>query len=193
MAKPRTKAEREADRDVIAQMVLQKRTIDDIAQRIGRNRNTVLKDLRFLEERWLQSADRLTAARRAEELARIDRLEYLAWEAYERSITTREVTKTVLEQGEKGTRTKAETRKEELIGDPKWLDKVCWCVEQRAKILGLYAPTKSEGRFEHQHHHTVQTEFDREFERLVGRLDQRGEGLRPREGEKLPRGFSEPS
>ncbi len=195
MAAPRTAFKKESDRVKVAEMYLERRTIDEIAKALGLNRKTVSADLRVIQERWLQSCDRLTSARKAEELARIDRIELTAWEGYYRSITTREITKTVLEtEGQSAvvSKSKAESRKEQLVGDPKWLDKVCWCVEQRAKILGLYAPTKSEGKFEHEHHHTVQTEFDREFERLVGRFDDRGEGLRPGAGEELPRGFGEP-
>ncbi len=191
MAAARTSFQRDADRVDVARMYLERRTIDEIARTISRNRKTVMTDLRFLEAEWLKTADRLTSARKAEELARIDRIELLAWEGYYRSMETREITKTVLEQGGLGgQRTKAESRKESLIGDPRWLDKISWCVEQRAKILGLYAPTKSEGKVEH--HHTIQTEFDREFARLVERLDGRGESLGPRADEKLPRGFARP-
>lgn len=193
MGAPRTALQRAADQEKVAALYLERRPIDEIARAIGRTRQTVYSDLRALEKRWFISADRLTAARKAEELARIDRIELIAWEGYYRSITTREQTKTVLEDGHQGRKTKAETRKEELVGDPKWLDKVCWCVEQRAKILGLYAPTKSEGKFEHDHHHTIQTELDREFARLVDELDAGGESPRPGADETLPRGFAHPS
>lgn len=190
MAAPRTTFQKEADRATVAQMYLEKRSIDQIAQAIGRNRKTVMTDLAYLEKRWFEAADRLTAVRKAEELARIDSIEFHAWEGYYRSIKIREQTKTVLEDGHLGRKSKAETRKEELVGDPRWLDKVCWCVEQRAKILGLYAPAKSEGRVDHSF--TVQTEFDREFARLVERVDGRGESLCPGADEELPRGFARP-
>lgn len=196
MAAPRTAFRRESDRAIVAEMYLERRTIDEIATHLTINRKTVMADLRVIEQRWFEASDRLTSARKAEELARIDRIELTAWEGYYRSNTVREVTKTVLETegGEMVTKTKAETRKEELVGDPRWLDKVCWCVEQRAKILGLYAPAKSEGRYQHEHEHhlTVQTERDREFARLLEQLDPRGTDLSPCPDEALPRGFGEP-
>lgn len=191
MGRPRTAFQRAADQEKIAALYLEKRSINEIAQTIGRTRQTVYADIRAIESRWFAATDRLTFERKAEELARIDRIELLSWEGYYRSIKTHEQTKTVLEEGAQGTKRKAESRKEELIGDPRWLDRIAWCVEQRAKILGLYAPAKSEGRVDHTF--SIQTEFDREFERLVGRLEERGKGPRPRAGETLPRGFGEPS
>jgi hypothetical protein len=190
MAAARTSFQRDADRPIVARMYLERRTIDEIARQIGRNRKTVMSDLRFLEAEWLRTSVTLTSARKAEELARIDRIELLAWEGYYRSMQIRKTSKAVIERDGGHRKTKAETRKEKLIGDPRWLDKVSWCVEQRAKILGLYAPTKSEGHVEH--HHVVQTEFDREFARLVERVEGRGEGLSPGADEKLPRGFARP-
>lgn len=193
MAAPRTALKKVSDRARVAALCLEKRSIDEMARELGINRKTVMGDLKWVEQRWLEASDRLTSTRKAEELARIDRIELLAWEGYYRSIKTRELTKTVLErEGDRTTKTKAETRREDLVGDPKWLDRIAWCVEQRAKILGLYAPAKSEGKFEHEHHHTVQTEFDREFARLVERVNGQGEGLSPGADEKLPRGFARP-
>jgi predicted transcriptional regulator len=193
MGAPRTAFQRECDRAKVAQLYLTKRSINQIAEEIGRSRITVMKDLKAIRAGWFEASMEAVGQRKAEELARIDRIELAAWEGYERSIMVREITKTVLEQGGLGgQKTKAESRKEALIGDPRWLDKVAWCVEQRSKILGLYAPTKSEGKYEHEHHHTVQTEFDREFETLVGQLDGRAEIAGPGPGERLPRGFAEP-
>ncbi len=191
MAAPRTAFQRECDRAKIAQLYLQRRPISEIASAIERSRVTVMSDLKAIRAQWFESSQEAVGKRKAEELARIDRIELVAWEGYERSIKIREITKTVLEQGGLGRlKTKAESRKEALIGDPRWLDKVAWCVEQRAKILGLYAPAKLEGQVDH--HHTIQTEFDREFEILVGELEGRGETAGPCPGERLPRGFAEP-
>lgn len=190
MAVNRTAFQRECDRAKVARLYLTKRTINQIAEEIGRSRITVMADLKVVREQWLAASLEAIDTRKAEELAKIDRIELAAWEGYERSIKLREVTRTVLEQGGLGgQKTKAESRKEMLIGDPRWLDRIAWCVEQRVKILGVYAPTKLEGRVEHNH--TVQTEFDREFESLVGQLDGRGETAGPGADERLPRGFAQ--
>ena len=31
---------------------------------------------------------------------------------------------------------------ENSVGDPRWLERIAWCISQRCKILGLDAPTK---------------------------------------------------
>jgi len=190
MAAPRKPFKREADRAIVARMYLERRTIEEIARHLGINRLTVMADLKIIQQRWMEDANRAISERKSEELARIDRLELAAWDGYYRSIKVREQTKTVLEEGEGRSRRKAESRKEELVGDTRWLSIVQWCVDARAKIIGFYAPAKSEGRVEHEHYYTVQSEFDREFKRLVERIDARGEGPKPRAGEALPRGFT---
>ncbi|MBN1837902.1 MAG: hypothetical protein JW820_18740 [Spirochaetales bacterium] len=193
MAAPRTKAKKDADRLQVSRLYLENRPIGEIARLVGINRLTVLADIRAVREEWAQKRVGNFSAWVAQELARVDLVELRAWECFHRSVGEHRKDKTRRLEGVRGASSLEETLSEELVGDGRFLDLVLRCVAERARILGLYAPTKSEGRFEHEHHHTVQSEFDREFARLVERLDQRGEGPRPGTGEKLPRGFEEPS
>ncbi|MBN1321768.1 MAG: hypothetical protein JXA87_13120 [Thermoleophilia bacterium] len=193
MAAPRTQAKKEADRLQVSRLYLENRPIGEIARAVGINRLTVSSDIKAVREEWARSRVGNFSAWVAQELARIDLVELRAWECFHRSVGEHRKDKSRRLEGVNGSSSLEETVTEELVGDGRFLDLALRCVAERARILGLYAPTKSEGRFEHEHHHTVQSEFDREFARLLERLEPRGEGPGPGAGEKLPRGFEEPS
>src|SRR5262249_57562510 len=80
------------------------------------------------------------------ELGRVDQRERECGEGWERSCQPREITtqeKTDLGAGaQKDSRLKAGMRTEKRDGNPAFLDGVQWCLEHRAKILGVFAPTK---------------------------------------------------
>jgi hypothetical protein len=88
------------------------------------------------------------------ELDRIDHLEREAWDAWERSKRHRLVSVSGIEEKSTGsaaddrpaapteTRTREETRKTDQVGDPRFLEKVAWCIDQRCKILGLHAAVR---------------------------------------------------
>jgi len=94
----------------------------------------------------------MDAAKR-EELASIENLKREYWQAWERSLD--EKTKTRTEQStapdrvdKKGNPIKAKgsakatVEKEMMLGNPAYLAGIQWCISERAKILGLYAPNK---------------------------------------------------
>lgn len=85
------------------------------------------------------------------ELQRIDRIEAEAWAAYENSkkqlvTTTRRTDGTRIRDEETGkdklTLLYEEVKTQTRHPDPRYLDRVAWCVEQRLKIMGGYAPEK---------------------------------------------------
>jgi hypothetical protein len=79
-----------------------------------------------------------------EELARIDQLEREAWGEWERSKTVREKSKTTKAQRQKGDESTAQLEREGRLGDPRYLERVAWCIERRIKLLGLDAPERRE-------------------------------------------------
>jgi len=126
----------------------------EIGQRLGISQQQVSYDLAAVRRDWLQSAVRDFDQAKAEQLGKIDGLEREAWDAWERSkrfkvtaITGTEE-KTVAKTSDNSpaapaeTKTKEETRKTDQAGDPRFLDRVAWCISERCRILGLYAPTK---------------------------------------------------
>jgi hypothetical protein len=90
----------------------------EIARQLNCSQGTVSNDLARIREQWLASATRDFDGAKAQELAKLDRLESAGWEAWERSQEP---------VGKKGVR---------RPGDPRFLAQVFQCVETRLKILG---------------------------------------------------------
>jgi hypothetical protein len=115
----------------------------EIAQAVGVTQAQVSYDLKALHAAWLKDGLQNYDARKAIELQRIDALERVAWEAWERSLQPREVTLTeATEGGEGAPRRKASMRKEGQAGDPRFLEQVHKCIVRRCALLGLDAPQK---------------------------------------------------
>jgi len=159
---PKRRAEeREADLVLEAERYLAGDTHAKIAAYIGERRSykltpqTVRLDIQELHQRWVLAQLIDFNAAMAKELVRIDRLEGAYWEGWERSIREFVETKTTNvedqfaegrggKEGEAYVRKKVEQTVRELVGESKFLDGVGKCIEQRCKILGLYAPEKVE-------------------------------------------------
>lgn len=138
------------DRVTIAQLRLQGLSQYSIANKLNVSRDVVRYDLAAIEAEWKKSALIDFDGAKAQELARIDNLERTYWDAWERSMRGR--SKTIQRQtsrtGKKGKAalTTASVEKQELYGDPRFLDGIKWCVEQRCKIFGLYAVSDNAGK-----------------------------------------------
>jgi hypothetical protein len=81
------------------------------------------------------------------ELARIDRLEQIAWEAWDDSRKDAEKSYADTVRGRVNGKGKAlpdlqkvSQSKEGRYGDPRFLERVSWCIEQRCKIIGVGVP-----------------------------------------------------
>ncbi len=134
------------DRAETARLYLQGWTQAEIAVKLGLSRPQISYDMEAVRREWVQSAVMDFNAKKAEELAKIDRLEREYWDAWQASLKTLETTTT--EQttdgaGESG-RVKAALRKAEQTGDPRYLAGVERCIEARCKLLGLNAPQKTQ-------------------------------------------------
>src|SRR5262249_16220414 len=99
--------------------------------------------LNAVRQEWLQSSLLDFNARKAEELARIDRLEREYWSAWEASKKERQTSTTEQTTDAEGEKLKAGIRKVEQTGEPRYLAGVERCIEQRVKSLGLNAPTET--------------------------------------------------
>lgn len=115
----------------------------DIGKELGLDQSTISRDLKWLHEDWLKRAADDVAKHKAKELARIDRLEREYWRAWERTLEEKTVTSTEKTREVGGTdRDKASLRREQLLGDARFLSGIQWCIQQRCKILGVEAPTE---------------------------------------------------
>ena len=144
----RTQRQREADLQEINKLYVRGANLREIAAQISANREyrlshvTIKADVDLILERWretlLSDIDRL----KSEELARINHLECEAWAAWERSKQDAERTLAEKRHATQGTTSVASVVKEGQCGDPRYLQRVEWCIEKRCKILGLDAPAK---------------------------------------------------
>lgn len=110
----RTKAQREHDLAETARLYLRGATQAEIAAKQGVVQQQISKDLKVIQRRWQQSALVDMQAAKARELARIDHLERVYWEAWEKT-----------------------SGYYALAG-------VQWCIERRCKIFGLDAVNRVE-------------------------------------------------
>lgn len=149
MAK-RSKDQRERDLQDVARLYLEGRTQFDIALRLSADssrrytvtQQTVSNDLREIRRRWQESTLRDFDMAKALQLAKIDRMETEAWDAWHRSIGKRRVTSAGRDSSAGGGREHAQVRTEDQFGDPRYLATIQRCIDQRCKLLGLDAPMK---------------------------------------------------
>lgn len=141
----RTPSQKAKHLEQIARSYLQGRSQAAIASELGIDQSTVSRDLKEIRAMWRDSTLRDFDEAKSIQLAKIDALEATYWEAWGRSLTTRE--SLINESGEsdaKGAFTKTITRREVMLGNPAYLAGVERCIAERCKLLGLYAPIKTE-------------------------------------------------
>jgi hypothetical protein len=151
MAAPRTQALKEYHRTQIAQFYLKQYTQAEMADMLGISIQTVNADLKAVRHMWAESAIFDMNEAKQRELARIDQLEREYWRAWEESqkeqttAKTRGRIETEESDGDTYTIPEAyETQRQPRLGDPRYLQGVQWCIQQRCKILGIEAPTRQD-------------------------------------------------
>ena len=134
MAAPtRTPFQIEQDRATTSAMVLAGKEHREIATLLGVSREQITYDVRVIKKRWETRTTMDLTNAKAQEVARIDRLEQVYWEAWEQG------TEPITYQGKDGV--------EHVLkqaGDPRLLSGILSCIDKRCKLLGLDAPIKWE-------------------------------------------------
>lgn len=132
----------------VAAMYLQGMSQWEIGRQLGVTQQCVAKDVRALEKEWLASAVIDIDAAKAKELARIDRLERVAWRAWRRSCQRKERASTRMEKkfNEDAKQAKTVTSKQTELrdGNPDYLKRVEWCISKRCELLKLNPPQRLE-------------------------------------------------
>lgn len=166
MAAPyRSDFEIAANREEITRRYLRRESQYAIAASMGMSRELVAYDLRCIQKKWQETTTWNLNEFKSMELDRIDVLERTYWEAWvasqqSREISIQELVKTPPPPGPgrrdprtgrvvpappgtpQESRQKAQVRKEGQVGNPAFLAGVQWCIDRRAKMLGLDAPDK---------------------------------------------------
>jgi sigma54-dependent transcription regulator len=149
MARRVNKGEREADLNLITELYTKGRSYREIAfevnQRHGRKitYQTVSNEIKKLLKEWEKSRNDIIDHQKTVELAKIDRLEKTYWDGYEKSCQPVKKTSTKKKGSVKQVNDVEMVSNEETrVGDPRFLDGIKWCIEQRCKIFGINAPQK---------------------------------------------------
>jgi hypothetical protein len=123
-------------RQIVADRYLRGQTQFAIAQSLEVSQQTVSSDVVAIRKEWRKSALIDFDAKQDRELAKIDALEREYWDAWERSKTEKQHTRTRKRTG-KAAGDEAEVRKEPRDGNPKFLEGVRQCIYLRCRILGF--------------------------------------------------------
>ena len=140
-ANKRSAAQKESDYSTIASLYLRRQSLSSIAERLGLSRPQISHDLKKIQQRWRDASLRDFDEHKAEELAKIDDLECEYWSAWRESKSQRRLFRTKRRKGSDRDFKDTSVERENQCGDPRFLQGVERCIEQRCKILGLYAPT----------------------------------------------------
>lgn len=149
MARRGNKGEREADLNLITELYTKGRSYREIAfevnQRHGRKitYQTVSNEIKKLLKEWEKSRNEIIDHQKFVELAKIDRLEKTYWDGYDKSCQPVKKTSTKKKGSVKQVdNVEMVSNEETRVGDPRFLDGIKWCIEQRCKIFGINAPQK---------------------------------------------------
>jgi hypothetical protein len=120
----------------------------EIGRQLGVTQQCIAKDIQALEKEWLAAAVVDLDAAKAKELARIDRLERVAWRAWQRSCQRKERASTRMEKklNDNAQQGKTVTSKHTELrdGNPEYLKRVEWCINKRCELLKLNPPQRLE-------------------------------------------------
>jgi hypothetical protein len=147
----RTRAQRDADRELIADLYLHENMDQaEIAVKLNAREGVNYKmsqqmiswDLKQILKSWERETVNFVDEYKAKELQKIDRQEAECWAGWHKSRAVRQ-----RRQVEKSTDAGGETLKGvittyEPVGDPRFLEEVLRCIDIRCKILGLYGSSR---------------------------------------------------
>lgn len=122
---------------------------------------TVSAELIKIRDHWKQEYTLAIEERKAQECAKLDALEAVAWQAWERSCRDAKTRKksrddelravTINQAGKKVMTEKMTPVREHLeivtkgqAGDSRFLDRVAWCIEMRMKVFGMLKEDKKQ-------------------------------------------------
>lgn len=138
----RNRVQIKKDRLEIAQLYIRGRYQSEIAEMMGLSQQQISHDLKMIQREWQRSTTIALDEHKNRELARIDHLEQTAWAEWEAS---RRETKTKTVKAKNANSTEKTLRTQEQCGDPRYLQTIQWCIEQRCKILGIYQQAELSG------------------------------------------------
>jgi hypothetical protein len=145
MGRPFKIAENYKTRHRIAEMYLYKNYSQaDIAAELKIHQSTVSRYLKELQEEWLDSALFDFNQAKLKQMQKIDFLEMESYNAWKKSIGLKKEATQKSGSTSTGPFKNESIKKWREIGDPRFLERIAWCIAERNRILGFYAPEKKE-------------------------------------------------
>ena len=126
-----------SDRSKLAGLYLHGVSTTEMAVRVGLTRRTVQAELVAIRDDWKARTQIDFESAIAQQLDRVDLVEKYAFEGWERSLTRKTVETKQAVRTANGQVDRATVRAETGNGDPAFLARLSWCIEQRCRILGL--------------------------------------------------------
>lgn len=140
-----TKIQVEERRTHVASWYLQGVTQLEIGHRLGLAQSQIAYDVKVIRKRWNMDTAINLDAHKMKELAKLDELERVYWDAWRRSLEIAKRSLTERTTGGTGeSLAKARILTIERDGNPAFLAGVEKCIEARRKMLGLDAPEQHE-------------------------------------------------
>lgn len=128
-------------RQIVAERYLRGQTQWTIAQSLEVDQGQISRDIKWLQEQWLEQALEDTEKRLAREIKKLDTLEREAWEAWQRSQqpATRKRRKTQQDSEDEDGEGLVEEVEDTIYrdGDPRFLELVAKAIDRRLDILGI--------------------------------------------------------
>ena len=126
----------------VAELYLQNHRYYEICEKLTVSYDTVKKDVEIIRNEWLEKRNDKYDAWMMREIEKIDLVEKQAWEEWHRSKLDAEtrITEAEADDEEMGKLApkKATVKKQGQTADPRYMDIILKCSDQRAKLLGLY-------------------------------------------------------
>ncbi len=147
MSKTSSSLARANRRAKVAELYLRGETQEAIADKLNVGQATISRDIATIHDQWVKNSTVTINEAKAKELARIDNLEIVYWNQYQASLQPNRRTMTrgfKMKPTDDPSNLHSTVTITERNGDPRYLDGIKWCVEQRCKILGLYHSSRIE-------------------------------------------------
>ena len=143
----RTHKKKLSDQMRVSRLYLHGYAVDEIASLTGLGERMVQSEITALRKGWTQRAQLDVQTATFRELDRIDALERTAHEGWMRSLGQVNVETKQATSASGGNVNRATVRNAgNRDGNPVFLARMAWCVEQRCKLLGLEKPVAVEVR-----------------------------------------------
>jgi IS30 family transposase len=135
-----TSFELEQRQRIVMERYLAGNSMRKIAEELNVAVGTVWNDVNAIRKHWREQSVDEYDLWKDRELERIDKLEMAAWQGWNRS--TQDAVKITEEHSPDGSKNSMTTQGQ--AGDAAFLAILARCIEQRCKILGLYAPIRQQ-------------------------------------------------